>query len=112
MSQQRKSLPERGMFTIGLLVFYDVSRDESHALVFSIGKVLEVLKEEQQIKIQKYLSKTKMKRDKTELRYYEPQSGEDSTVLIAFDRVRSVQFQLNTGHQDIPKQALKKLESS
>jgi hypothetical protein len=46
--------------------------------LFSLGKVLEVLKEEQQIKIHKYLSKTKKKWDNTVVRYYEPQTGEEA----------------------------------
>jgi hypothetical protein len=111
MNQQRRSLSERGLYTIGKMIFYDVQHQDG-ALSFSIGKILEVDANAKQLKIEKFtmqaINRRKPEAANDAKRKY-AKSGAAETV--AFARLQSVQFQLNSD-DTIPVRDMKKLIAS
>ncbi len=109
LDQQRSSMPSKGLFQLGKMIFYNVSHGPENQIKFEVGKILEIDKENKKLKLQKVVPyKTRMHKNTVRQLYQEQKTGE-TTTTASFDACKGIQFELNASTQDIPSNTLKKL---
>ena len=112
LEEQRASLPTRGLFTAGNMIFYNVIRREDRELQYSVGKIMSVLLDQQILCVLPYVAKGQRSINKIQRNCYVPTSNTQEIIQIPLSETSPIQFQLNANPAVIPAQALKKLQTT